>query len=149
VSERTEIDPYSAEGGAYRWALKMTGIALAVIAAVSVPVVAELRTADAIWSALAGIAVAAVSGMVTQGAMLIAHRREPTVFASIVAGAWLTKMAIIVVGILALSRVPGIDRPSFAGVAMVGILVTVGIDVWAVMKARVPYVIPRSKSKES
>jgi hypothetical protein len=142
-------DDNEAESGAYRWALKMTGIALAVIAAVSVPVVAALRGSDAIWSALAGVAVAAVSGMVTQGAMVIAHRREPTAFAGIVAGSWLAKMVVIVVGILALSRVSGIDRPSFALVAMVGILVTVGIDVWAVMKARVPYVIPRSNSKDS
>ncbi len=127
------------ESHAYRWALSATGIVLAVIAAVSVAVAAAVRGTDGVWSALAGVAVAAVSGMVTQGAMLVAHRREPAVFASVVAGAWLAKMFVIVLGLLLLGRIEGIDRGTFGTVTLVAVGATLAVDLFAVRRARISY----------
>jgi hypothetical protein len=62
---------------------------------------------------------------------------------------WLAKMTVIIVGMLGLSRVSGIDRPSFGVVALVGVVVTLGIDMAAVRKARIPNVIPGSDSEDS
>ena len=132
-------DGDESESHAYRWALSATGIVLAVIAVVSVAVAASVRGTDGVWSALAGVAVAAVSGMVTQGAMIAGHRRDPMVFASIVAGAWLAKMFVIVMGLLLLGRIEGIDRGTFGTVTLVGVGATLAIDLFAVRRARISY----------
>ncbi len=132
-------DGTEAESRAYRWALATTGVVLAVIAVVSVGVATWASGTDGVWAALAGVAVAAVSGMVTQGAMVIAHRREPIVFASIVGGAWLAKMFIIVIGVVLLGRMEGIDRGTFGTVTLVGVGATLAIDLFAVRRARISY----------
>lgn len=132
-------DGDESESHAYRWALSATGIVLAVIGVVSVAVAASVRGTDGIWSALAGVAVAAVSGMVTQAAMIVGHRREPLVFVSIVAGAWLAKMFVIVLGLLSLGSMEGIDRGTFGTVTLVGVGATLAIDLFAVRRARISY----------
>lgn len=137
-------DTGQSESHAYRWALVATGIVLSVIAVVGVALAAALRGADGVWSALAGVAVAAVSGMVTQVAMIAGHRREPLVFASIVAGAWLAKMVVIVIGLLLLGSIEGIDRGTFGTVTLVGVGATLAIDLCAVRRARISYTEPSS-----
>jgi hypothetical protein len=132
-------DHNDAEARTYRWALAATGVSLAVLAVASVVAGVAWRGADGAWAALAGVALAAISGMVTQGAMMVGHRREPTVFAGIVAGAWLAKMFVIVIGVLALSRVAAIDRPTFGIVVLVGVTATLVVDVIAVKRGRVSY----------
>jgi len=132
-------DSDESESRAYLWALSATGIVLTVIAVVSVAVAASVRGTDGVWAALAGVAVAAVSGMVTQGAMTIAHRRDPIAFASIVGGAWLAKMFVIVIGVLLLGRMEGIDRGTFGTVTLVGVGATLAIDLFAVRRARISY----------
>jgi hypothetical protein len=127
------------ESRAYRWALVTTGIVLAVIAVVSVAIAASVRGSDGVWSALAGVVVAAVSGVVTQVAMIVGHRREPLVFVSIVAGAWLAKMLVIVVGLFLLGSMEGIDRGTFGTVTLVGVGATLAIDLIAVRRARISY----------
>jgi len=127
------------EGGAYRWALVATGVTLGVIAVVGVAAGAAVRGTDGVWGALAGVAVAAVSGMVTQVAMIVGHRRDPLVFASIVAGSWLAKMLIIVVGLLLLGRVESVDRGTFGTVILVAVGATLAIDLFAVRRARISY----------
>ncbi len=132
-------DSNSAEARTYRWALRATGIVLAATAVVSVAIATALRGTEGLWAALGGVAVAALSGMVTQGAMLVGYRREPGIFASIVAGAWLAKMFVIVIGVLLLGRVEAIDRGTFGIVILVGVGATLAIDVFAVKRARIPY----------
>lgn len=132
-------DADQSEGRAYRWALGATGATLAAIAVVAVAVGAAVRGAEGVWAALAGVAVAAISGMATQFAMMVAHRREPALFASIVAGAWLGKMLVIVVGVLLLSRIEGVDRTTFGIVVLVGVGATLAIDLFAVRRARISY----------
>lgn len=132
-------DADESEAHAYRWALAATGLVLAVIAVVSVAIAASVRGTDGVWSALAGVAVAAVSGMVTQVAMIVGHRREPLVFVSLVAGAWLAKMFVIVLGLISLGRLEGIDRGTFGTVTLVGVGATLAIDLFAVRRARISY----------
>jgi len=138
-----------AEARAYRWALTATGISLAAIAVVSAAAAAALRGPDGVWAALAGVALAALSGMVTQGVMIVGHRRDPAVFASIVGGAWLAKMSVIVVGVLLLSRVDGIDRSTFGIVVLIGVSATLAIDLFAVRRSRVSYTGSSSNGERS
>lgn len=137
------------ESRAYRWALIATGIVLVVIAVVSVLAAAAWRGPNGVWSALAGVAVAAVSGMVTQGAMFVGHRRDPVVFVSIVAAAWLAKMFVIVIALVVLGGVEGIDRLTFGTVVLVGVGATLAIDLVAVRRARISYTGSSSSKDQS
>lgn len=139
MTERIETAANAAEGAAYWWALRMSAVVLVALAVVSSVVAGLTRGGAGVWGALAGAGLAALAAIVTQGSMVMGYRRAPQVFASIVGGAWLAKMFVIVVGMLLLSRVSGIDRPSFGVVAVAGVVLTLGIDVLAVRKARIPY----------
>ena len=149
MAETAENDRNATEGAAYRWALRASVISLGVLAIAGAVVAGAMRGGAGMWGALAGVGLATIAALVTQGAMVMGYRRAPHVFASIVGGAWLAKMVVIVVGMLALSRVDGVDRPSFGVVAFLGIVVTLGIDIVAVRKARIPYVISSSDSEDS
>lgn len=149
MAETIENDRNATEGSAYRWALHVSAISLGVLAIASAVVAGAMRGGAGVWGALAGVGIAALAALVTQGAMVMGYRRAPHVFASIVGGSWLAKMVVILVGMLALSRVDGVDRPSFGIVALLGIVVTLGIDVMAVRKARIPYVTSSSDSEDS
>lgn len=149
MTERIETEASAAEGDAYWWALRTSAVSLGALAIGSSVLAGILRGGPGVWGALAGAGLAAVAALVTQGSMVMGYRRAPQVFASIVGGSWLAKMLVIVVGMLLLSRVSGIDRPSFGVVAVVGVVLTLGIDVLAVRKARIPYAKPGSNSKDS
>ncbi len=77
--------------------------------------------------------------MVTQVAMIVAHRADPVAFASIVAGSWLAKMLVIVIGWWCSAQVDGIDRLTFGTVVLVGVAATLAIDLIAVRRARISY----------
>lgn len=149
MAEGENPEPNAAEGAAYRWALRVSALSLAALASCGAAVAGMNRGDGGAWGALAGAGLAALAGLVTQGAMVVGYRKPAHVFASIVGGSWLAKMVVLVVGMLALSKVPGIDRPSFGIVALVGIAATLAIDLVAVRKARIPYAIPGSKSPEA
>ena len=149
MPETTEKNRNATEGAAYRWALRASAVSLGVLAIAGAVVAGALRGGAGVRGALAGVGLAAIAALVTQGAMVMGYRRAPHVFASIVGGSWLAKMVVIVVGMLVLSRVDGVDRPSFGVVALFGIVMTLGIDVVAVRKARIPYVISSSDSEDS
>lgn len=147
--ERSEAETPSAEGDAYWWALRVSALSLAALAIVGATSAGLVRGSAGLWGAIAGAGLAALAALVTQGAMVVGYKKAPHVFASIVGGSWLAKMSVILVGMLVLSRVSGIDRPSFGVVALVGIIVSLGIDVMAVRKARVPYALPSSNPENS
>lgn len=128
-----------AEGAAYRWAMRATGIVLGVIAIVGAVVGGFIAGATGVWGALAGVAVAAISGLVTQGAMVLGYRKEPHIFATYVGGSWLAKMVIIVVGLLALAQVDALDRRTFGIVAVIAVVATLAVDLQAVKRARISY----------
>ncbi len=128
-----------AEGAAYRWAMRATGIVLGVIAIVGTVVGGIVAGAPGVWGALAGVAVAAISGLVTQAAMVLGYRKEPHIFATYVGGSWLAKMVVIVVGLLALAQVDALDRRTFGIVAVVAVVATLGVDLRAVKHARISY----------
>lgn len=147
--ERIEAETPSAEGDAYWWALRVSALSLTAVAVIGATTAGLLRGSGGLWGALAGAALAALAALVTQAAMVMGYKKAPHVFASIVGGSWLAKMVVIIGGLLALSSVSGVDRPSFGIVALVGIMGTLVIDLLAVRKARIPYAIPGSNSQDS
>lgn len=149
MDDHIEPSAQAAEGEAYWWAIRATAVSLGVVAVLGAAVAGMVSGAPGVWGAVTGAALAALAALVTQGAMVWGYRRAPQIFAAIVGGSWLAKMVVIVVGMLLLSRVSTIDRPSFGVVAVVGIVVTLGIDVLAVRKARIPYTTARSTSQDA
>lgn len=127
------------EGAAYRWALRTTAFVLAGIAVLGAVIGALAVGAAGVWGALAAVAVAALSGLVTQGAMALGYRKEPHVFATYVGGSWLAKIVLIAGGLLSLAQVDAVDRRTFGIVALAGIGATLVIDLLAVRRARISY----------
>ena len=76
--------------------------------------------AGGLWGALAAVGIAALSGLVTQIAMIVGYRREPTAFVGIVAGSWLAKMIIIAASVVLLKGVESVDRGTFGTVLLLG-----------------------------
>lgn len=149
MTEHIDSDKSAAEGDAYWWALRVSALSLGVLAIVGGAVAWFVRGGGGVWGAIAGVGLAALAALVTQGAMVVGYRKPPQVFASIVGGSWLAKMVVIVGGMLALSSVEAIDRPSFGVVALAGIAATLVIDLFAVRKARIAYIVPGSNSEGS
>lgn len=134
----------SGESKVYRAALQTSAIGAAVLLVVASAIGAWIASGQGVIAAVAGVAVAALAGLTTQGAMLVGHRQPPNTMAAIVAGSWLLKMIIIVILVLLLGRIDDFHRPIFAITMLVGVIGTLVIDVWALLRARVPYVEPGS-----
>lgn len=133
------------EANLYRRALRVTAIGLGVLAIIAIPVGLLIDGAAGLLAAEVGVAVAALSGITTQVAMAVGHRRAPHMMAAIVLGSWLLKMLIIVIVLLVLQGVDGFHKGLFAAFMLVGVFGTVAADLWAVRAARLPYVDPGSK----
>lgn len=133
------------EAKLYRRALRVTAIGLAALALIAIPVGLLINGAAGVLAAEVGVAVAALSGVTTQVAMSVGHRRAPHMMAAIVLGSWLLKMLIIVIVLLVLQGVDGFHKGLFAVFMLVGVFGTVVADLWAVRASRVPYVDPGSK----
>lgn len=137
------------EAHTYRRALRWTLVAMAVLAVVGTATAWATRGPDGAIAAFAGIAIAAGAGVATQYAMLVAHRQRPEIFAAIVGGAWLGKMFAIVIAVLILRDLEGFDKLPFGIAVMVGVVLTIVIDLWAVWTSRVSYASTGSGESDS
>jgi hypothetical protein len=126
----------------YRRALRVTAIGIAALAIIAVPVGLLVGGTAGLIAAEIGVAVAALSGVTTQIAMVIGHQREPHIMAAIVGGSWLLKMFIIVIALLVLQGIDGFHKGLFAAFAVIGVLGTLAVDFWVIRSARIPYVDP-------
>jgi fumarate reductase subunit D len=139
VAEPIKAEAESAEGGAYVWAFRISTVSLAALVIVGGTAAWLIRGSGGLWGALAAVGIAAVSGLVTQVAMIVGYRRKPTTFVGIVAGSWLAKMIIIAVSVILLKGVHGIDRGTFGTLLLLGVGATLAVDMFAVRRARIPY----------
>lgn len=133
------------EANLYRRALRVTAVGLGVLAIIAIPVGLVVDGAAGLLAAEVGVAIAALSGITTQVAMVVGHRRIPHMMAAIVLGSWLLKMIIIVIVLLVLQGVDGFHKALFAVFMLVGVFGTLAADLWAARVTRVPYVDPGSK----
>lgn len=136
----------SGERSAYRLALAGVAVAVGAVGVVGAGVAAVVAGPSASFAAAAGAAVALLSGLATPAAMLVARERSPEAFGAIVGGSWLAKILVIVAIGAALAGVEGFHGAAFAWTLLAGVAATLGVDLWAVRRARVPYVMPDSKS---
>lgn len=99
-----------------------------------------------LWGALIGAGMAAIMVGATTLSLYGAVGREPHILMLIVMGSWILKMVLIVIVLLALRDADFYNRYVLAGVLMSAVLAGVGVDIHAVMTARLTNVeVPEAK----
>ncbi|WP_375384846.1 hypothetical protein [uncultured Microbacterium sp.] len=123
------------------WSAVVTG-ALAVVGAIVGFLVAG---PNGLWSALAGVVMAAVFLAITGASILIANRwyGDPLyvpVFFGIVLGGWILKFVVFIVVLLVLRGQPWVAPTVFFVAVVVSILASLVVDVVVLTRMRVPHV---------
>jgi hypothetical protein len=123
------------------WSASVTAI-LAVVGAVVGFLVAGI---DGLWSALAGVLIAALFLAITAASILIANRwfgdaLYVPIFFGIVLGGWILKFVVFLIALFVLRDQPWIVGPVFFLALVASVLASLAIDVVALLRMRVPHV---------
>lgn len=99
---------------------------------------------DGLWSALAGVLIAAVFLAITAASILIANRwfgdaLYVPIFFGIVLGGWILKFVVFLVALFVLRDQPWIVGPVFFLALVASVLASLFIDVVVLMRMRVPH----------
>ena len=97
------------------------------------------------WSALAGVLLAAVFLSITAASILIANRwygdaLYVPIFFGIVLGGWILKFVVFFVVLLVLRGQPWVDPMIFFLSVVVSVLASLAVDVVVMLRMRVPHV---------
>ncbi len=128
-----------------RTVLVWSGSVTAILAVVGAIVGFLVAGTDGMWSALAGVLVAAVFLGITGASILIANRwfGDPLyvpIFFGIVMGGWILKFVVFIVILLVLRGQPWIEPRVFFIAAVVSVLASLAVDVVVMVRMRVPHV---------
>lgn len=103
-------------------------------------------------SAVLGALFAAVFLGITAASILVAVRFDIVAFFGIVLGAWLVKFVIFIVAAILLKNQAWVSAPILFLTMIIGVVISLTIDVVVVMKSRMPYVsdlAPRDNNSAS
>ena len=128
-----------------RTVLVWSGVVTATLAVVGAVVGFLVAGTTGLWSALAGVLVAAIFLGITAASILIANRwfGDPLyvpIFFGIVMGGWILKLVIFIVVMLVLRGQPWIEPMVFFVALVVSVLASLAVDVVAVVRMRIPSV---------
>ena len=126
----------------FRTALRDMLLLLAVLAVLGVTVGELVAGLPGVWGALLGLGVTVVFSGTTVVSMLATAHASPATTGSVIMGAWLAKM-IVVIGLLAVLRELDFYHHTVFGVVLLaGVIGSALLDYRAVSRGRVPYVQP-------
>ena len=126
----------------FRTALRDMLLLLAVLGVLGVVVGALVAGLPGVWGALLGLGVTVVFSGTTVVSMLATAHASPATTGSVIMGAWLAKM-IVVIGLFAVLRELDFYHHTVFGVVLLaGVLGSALLDYRAVSRGRVPYVQP-------
>jgi hypothetical protein len=127
-----------------------TTLLLSAVATIALVVIGgvigfAIAGSDGMWSALAGVLLAAVFLAITAISILIANRwygqdLYVQLFFAIVLGGWILKFIVFIVVLLVLREQPWVVPTIFFVALVVGILTSLVIDVVVMLRMRIPYV---------
>ena len=128
-----------------RTVLVWSGSVTAILAVIGAIVGFLVAGTTGLWSALAGVLVAAVFLGITGASILIANRwfGDPLyvpIFFGIVMGGWILKFVVFIVILLVLRDQPWIEPRVFFVAAVVSVLASLAVDVVVMVRMRVPHV---------
>ena len=128
-----------------RTVLVWSGVVTAALAVVGAVVGFLVAGTDGLWSALAGVLIAALFLAITAASILIANRwfgdaLYVPIFFGIVLGGWILKFAVFLIALFVLRDQPWIVGPVFFLALVASVLASLAIDVVALLRMRVPHV---------
>lgn len=128
-----------------RTTLTWSGAVAVVLALVGGVIGFLVDGTDGMWSALAGVLIAAIFLAITGISILIANRwygddLYVPLFFGIVLGGWILKFVVFIVLLLVLRELPWVNLPVFFFATVVSILASLVVDVVVLMRMRVPHV---------
>jgi hypothetical protein len=128
-----------------RTVLVWSGTVTAILAVVGAVVGFLVAGTSGLWSALAGVLVAAVFLGITAASILVANRwfgndLYVPVFFGIVMGGWILKFVVFIVILFVLRGQPWIEPTVFFVALVVSVLASLAIDVVVMLRMRVPHV---------
>ena len=115
----------------------LAAVLLAVVGGVVAGIVAEPIGA---LSAVLGAVFSAVFLGITAASILVAVRFDIVAFFGIVLGAWALKFVVFIVVALLLKNQPWINPLALFLTMIIGVVVSLVVDLVVVMKSRMPYV---------
>ncbi|WP_230402339.1 hypothetical protein [Sanguibacter suaedae] len=124
-------------------ALRATLLLLAVVSVVGVGVGALVAGTPGVWGALLGVAITLLFSGTTILSMVWTADRSPSTTMAVVLGAWIAKMAVLVVVLATVGQMDFFHRVVFAVVVLVGVVGSAALDMYCVVRGREPYVSPR------
>lgn len=134
--------PLSPADAVFRRALRDMLVLLAALTVLGVSVGALVAGRTGVWGALIGVALALVFSGTTVVSMLVTARSSLQKLAAVVMGAWLGKVAVVIVVLALIQDLDFYDKPVLAIVLLVGVVGSAFLDYRAVSRGRVPYVEP-------
>ncbi|QIG38201.1 hypothetical protein G5T42_00835 [Microbacterium sp. 4R-513] len=128
-----------------RTTLQWSAIVTAVLAVLAGVIGFLVAGTTGLWSALAGVLIAAVFLGITGASILIANRwygddLYVPIFFGIVLGGWILKFVIFIVALLILRGQPWIDPTVFFVSVVVSVLASLAVDVVVMLRMRIPHV---------
>lgn len=128
-----------------RTTLIWSGIVTAALAVVGSVVGSLVGGTSGLWSALAGVVLAAAFLGITSASILIANRWFGTdiyvpLFFGVVLGGWLVKFVVFLVVLFIVRGQPWVDPMVFFVAIVVGVLAALVVDAVVLMRMRLPYV---------
>ena len=120
--------------------LKYTGVLALVIAVVGGGLGYFFAGTDGLWSALVGVGLAILFAAITAASMLVEIRFTLGAFFGIVMGAWLLKLVIFIVLLVALRNQPFVNDVVLFLALVVSIIGTLAVDALVVVRGRLSYV---------
>lgn len=128
-----------------RTVLVWSGVVTAALAVLGAVVGYLVAGTDGLWSALAGVLIAALFLAITAASILIANRwfgdaLYVPIFFGIVLGGWILKFAVFLIALFVLRDQPWIVGPVFFLALVASVLASLAIDVVALLRMRVPHV---------
>lgn len=129
----------------YRAALSLLIKGVSLLTVVSVPAAWFIAEGPGVWAALLGIAVTIIFAAPTVLTVMYTVRSAPQVMAGVILGSWLVKMIVLFILLLLIRDAEFYDRIIFVVVLGVGVIGAAILDARAVVKSRVPYVVPQDQ----
>lgn len=128
-----------------RTTLVWGGIVTAALAVIGAVVGYLVAGTDGLWSALAGVLLAALFLAITGISILIANRwygddLYVPIFFGVVLGGWLLKFVIFIVLLVVLRGQPWVIPGVFFGAVVVSVLAALLVDAVTLIRMRVPHV---------
>ncbi len=129
----------------FKRGLKLSAIAVLIVAVAGTAIAYFAGGTEAMWSALAGAGLAAIFGLGTQLAAALTVRKEPLVFVGAVAASSMGKILLVIVAAVVAQNVESLVRPAFGATLLAGSIAAIIIDIVVFQTGRIPYVNPAPK----